>query len=274
MSSRRGPAPAALVLLAGLLAAGCGGGLLPPRDAADDAELRELKARVLELQRRSAVQQVELARLRERVAEIEAHAGGSDLARTSPAAGRTGSAAPPAVETGAPAPRFEIAEVLEEDDLGAEELEPEPAAAAAAPRPTPTPPPAGEAAASRPPPPAAQALYDQGYTLFHQGRFVDAESAFRRFLQEYPDNDHADNAQYWIGEARYAREDLRGALAAFRETVARYPHGNKVPDALLKAGQCLERLGDPEGARESYREVMRRFPQSAAAVVAEERLEG
>ena len=117
-------------------------------------------------------------------------------------------------------------------------------------------------------------LYDQGYTLFHQGRFIDAESAFRRFLQEHPDNDHADNAQYWIGEARYARDDARGALAAFRETVDRYPHGNKVPDALLKAGQCLEKLGDREGARATYREVTRRFPESAASAAAEDRLAG
>ena len=119
---------------------------------------------------------------------------------------------------------------------------------------------------------AAQAIYDRGYTLYHQGRYLDAEASFQRFLQEYSDTDLADNAQYWIGEARYARGDVPGSLAAFREVVARYPDGNKVPDALLKAGQSLERLGDSESARRSYREVLDSFPNSAAAAQAQQRL--
>jgi tol-pal system protein YbgF len=288
-------APLALaVLLAALFNAACAGGVLPPRGPADDTEMRELKSRMLELQRQTAVQKVELARLRERIAELEARAGGTAGARPAPA--RTGAGAAPADRSAAarPAParreeptagaepRFEIAEVLEDEEIDPDDLEAapvppgraQPASGREQPAAPPAPPPttpAPTAGATRPPSPAAQALYDQGYTLFHQGRFIDAESAFRRFLQEHPDNDHADNAQYWIGEARYARDDLRGALAAFRETVERYPQGNKVPDALLKAGQCLERLSDREGARETYREVVRRFPESAAAVVAAER---
>jgi tol-pal system protein YbgF len=100
---------------------------------------------------------------------------------------------------------------------------------------------------------------------------VDAEASFQRFLQANPKSELADNAQYWIGECRYARGDNRGALAAFRETVERYPEGNKVPDALLKAGQSLEALGDSDGARASYAEVVRRYAGTAAAAVAEER---
>jgi tol-pal system protein YbgF len=126
----------------------------------------------------------------------------------------------------------------------------------------------------RPVEPAAQALYDRGYSLFHQGRYLDAEATFQRFLQAYPDTDLSDNAQYWIGECRYAREDLRGALAAFRETTQQYPTGNKVPDAMIKEGDCLRGLGDLEGARLRYEEVIRRYPGSAAASVAEERRKG
>lgn len=119
--------------------------------------------------------------------------------------------------------------------------------------------------------PAVQALYDRGYTLYHQKHYVDAEASFQRFLQAEPGSELADNAQYWIGECRYSRGDMRGALAAFREAVARYPQGNKTPDALLKAGMSLEALGDKEGARNTYQEVLRRFPSTAVAAVAEER---
>ena len=118
---------------------------------------------------------------------------------------------------------------------------------------------------------AAQAIYDRGYTLYHQGRYVDAEAGFRRFLQGYPATSLSDNAQYWIGESRFARADFEGALAAFREVVQRYPGGNKVADSLLKAADCLRQLGDAEGARATYDELIRRFPGSAAAAMAEER---
>jgi tol-pal system protein YbgF len=114
-------------------------------------------------------------------------------------------------------------------------------------------------------------LYDRGYTLFYQGHFVDAEASFQRFLQANPTSELADNALYWIGECRYSRNDMKGALAAFREVVEKYPKGNKVADAMLKAGLSLEGMGDIEGARVTYREVIRRFSGSAAATAAEER---
>ena len=119
--------------------------------------------------------------------------------------------------------------------------------------------------------PAVQALYDRGYTLYHQKHYVDAEASFQRFLQAEPGSELADNAQYWIGECRYSRGDMRGALAAFREAVTRYPQGIKTPDALLKTAMCLEALGDREGARGTYQDVLRRFPGTAVAAVAEER---
>jgi tol-pal system protein YbgF len=162
---------------------------------------------------------------------------------------------------------FDDAESEEREEVPVEEEEEAASPAASAP--------SGESAEPGAPlDPRAQALYDRGYTLYHQGDYVDAETSFRRFLEGHGSSDLSDNAQYWIGECRLARDDLRGALAAFRETVNRYPDGNKVPDALLKTGDVLEKLGDEEGARESYREIQRRFPDSAAAIVASERLGG
>lgn len=286
-----------ILLLSAALAAGCAS--LPVRqDDTTAQELRDLKARVLELQRKAAVNEVELARLRQQVADLEAQLAGrgGGAAPGATAARRTTAppAAPPAStvarpRAAAPPPaaarprdtaagedpaadlpvRPQRVPEFEESDI--EEPAPVPAAPprrteepAAPARPAPAPP---ETA----PQPAAQALYDRGYTLYHQGHYVDAEASFQRFLQGQPASELADNAQYWIGECRYARGDHRGALAAFRETVERYPQGNKVPDALLKAGQCLEALGDAEGARLTYGEVMKRFPGTAAATAAEER---
>jgi tol-pal system protein YbgF len=293
--SRRAALPLApLALLTGALAlAGCAGAGSAPRSAVDPDEIAELKARVIELQRKAAVDEVEIARLREQVTEL---AGGR--AGATPPAARRGARAPAPsaplpprdLDAGDPALR-PAAPAIEEADLDVAPPPsrpgrkaapapppparsrvtparpgPEPSAPAASPEPGTEP---GET--GRPVSAAAQALYDRGYSLYNQGHFVDAEASFQRFLQTEPASDLSDNALYWIGECRYSRGDLKGALAAFRETVQRFPAANKVPDAMLKEGQTLEAMHDVEGARVTYREVVRRFPGTAAAALADER---
>ncbi len=270
-----------------------------PRTAqAPPDEVAELKARVLELQRQAAVTQVELERLRQEVARLQARVGGGGA----PPAASGGAAGAPSDHsaTGRSAPTFEVEELADGTPGNGRT-----AAAGAVSSPPPTPPQAVEepvppaapaprhAPAQTPPVPsasapgeasaagsgaggevtaAAQALYDRGYTQYHQGRYVDAEASFQRFIQSYPATELTDNAQYWIGECRLARGDTKGALAAFRETAERYPQGNKVPDALLKAGESMASLGDVEGARKAYQAVKKRFPGTTAAAVADDRL--
>jgi tol-pal system protein YbgF len=118
---------------------------------------------------------------------------------------------------------------------------------------------------------AAQAVYDEAYTMLNQGRYEQAEARFEEFLAESPNSELSDNAQYWIGSARFSRGDYQGALAALRRTVERYPNANKVPDALYKMGQALEELHDRDKALAVYDELVRRFPDTAAASLATER---
>src|SRR5882757_5934245 len=64
-----------------LAVAGCAGSALRPDDS-QQQEIQALKARILELQRESAMNQVELSQLRQQMAEMEARGG----APTRPAA--------------------------------------------------------------------------------------------------------------------------------------------------------------------------------------------
>lgn len=246
----------ALLPLTLLLTVACSSSVLTPNRERLEEEIAELKSRVLELQRKAAVSEIEMARLRQQVASLSMQAAGPNrepqAAEPALRAATVVEPSPVPINRSAPGP-IEEAELEEVDDTPA--------------------PPSVPARDPRPVAAAEQRLYDEGYTLYHRQQYVDAEAAFQTFLDSYPRSDLADNAQYWIGECRYARQDYRGALAAFRETVNRHPEGNKVPDALLKVGQTLEVIGDLKGARESYQEVERRFPDSAAALVAAERLE-
>jgi tol-pal system protein YbgF len=252
------------------------------RERVESAEVQALRQEILELQRQATMTEVEVERLRRLVAELQA---GQEQAGLAPAPETRDRELDVARQS---MPEASGPVIIEVPPLEVEDLEPvegisavERGVAASdrlVPKATGSEGPAGEDEASSQPAVATpvteegQAVYDRGYTAFHQGQYLDAETTFQQFLAEFRATDLGDNAQFWIGEARYARRDLSGAMAAFREVVNRHPEGNKVPDALLKVGDCQHGLGDIEGARRSYQSVVDRFPLAAAAAVAEDRL--
>jgi len=233
------------------------------RDESAD-EVGQLKQRVLELQRQAAKDEVEIARLREQLQA--ARQAGTPKTGSGPSASAERRPPPPSPTPpstpsagGGEATKVKAPQPIESEDLVA----PEPLANGT-----------GPVGATEAITPEVQALYDRGYTAFHERRYGDAESTFDEFLSKYPHSELADNAAYWIGEARLQQQDTKGALEAFKATVEKYPKGNKVPDALLKVGECLESLGDTDSARLSYQEVVKRFPNTAASEVAKEREAG
>ena len=83
---------------------------------------------------------------------------------------------------------------------------------------------------------------------------------FKSFYQRYPDHELADNAQYWLGEIYYDREDYPNAILAFKEVVTRHVEENKAPDALLKIGYAYIALDDPANARVFLKRVIKNYP--------------
>lgn len=240
----------------GWVAAGCG--VLPMPSSRSD-EIAELKSRVVELQKKAARAEVELARLRDEMSTLR----GPLAARTTiPSASSMPRALAPSAAgaDGASHPDLAVEPAVEIEES---DLDPQPVVAALAQPPV--------VDTLEPVTPAAQTEYDRAYTLHHQGRFAESEAAFGDFLERFPRSELADNASYWIGESRYSRGDLAGALVAFQLTVERYPTGNKSADSLLKVGQCFEGLADRESAKAAYEAVLERFSGSAAAEVARQR---
>ncbi|MEM1181299.1 MAG: tol-pal system protein YbgF [Acidobacteriota bacterium] len=252
-----GAVRALLVTAACSLVFGCGSGLTPaPKTQVD--ETPRLRSELLEARQRAVMAEVEAERLASKVAELE---------RQLREARALSQRAPTARETRAAIEDIALPSTqsaIEEVDL---DVPPAPAA---------TPPASTGLTSPQPAPPAGaspQALYDRAYSLFHEKRYAASEAAFEEFLGRHRDSHLADNAQFWIGESRWARGDFSSALTAFMATVEGFPHGNKVADALLKAGRCLEALGQKQRAMATYQELVARFPASAAALSAEQRLE-
>lgn len=242
MSRYHGWGPALLLGL-GLAALACAGD--PYWSSADQgtAERDELRQRIATLTAERTADRAELERLRARVAELEDELRGAVDAQPAAPAPTGASATPASGEEVLIAPRPRA--VIEASDL---ELTAGPAVS------------------------APQQLYDRAFEQLQRQQLDGAESSFAEFLARFPASDLADNAQYWIGEARLRRGEIAEAMTAFRRVVEDYPQGNKVPDALFKVAHCLGEQGDRPAAEEVYRELAERYPESAAAELALRRL--
>lgn len=119
------------------------------------------------------------------------------------------------------------------------------------------------------------AEYQAAYALLspQQKRYAEAAKAFEAFLQKYPDDELAPNAQYWLGEAHYVSQNNPAAQQAFEVVVSRYPDSNKAPGALFKIGRLQQAGGDAAAARSSYQRVLDDYPDSPAAGLARQRLD-
>lgn len=131
---------------------------------------------------------------------------------------------------------------------------------------------------AKPPAPKGRAeidpktLYDTAYLDITRGNYDLAVAGFREFLKSHPSSSLADNAQYWIGEAFYAREKFTEALAEFQKVIEDYPNQDKVPAAMYKVGLCHSKMGDRSKAAASWRQLVSKYPRSNEASLASERL--
>jgi len=117
-----------------------------------------------------------------------------------------------------------------------------------------------------------QAAYSQAFDALKSSNYQAAISGFESFLTTYPTSPIAENAQYWLGEAHYAKGEYDKAAASFKAVGERWPNSRKSPDALLKLGFSQIEMKRFSEARVTLADVTRRFPDSDAAKLAAERL--
>uniref|UniRef100_A0A7C6EC30 Tol-pal system protein YbgF n=1 Tax=candidate division WOR-3 bacterium TaxID=2052148 RepID=A0A7C6EC30_UNCW3 len=117
-----------------------------------------------------------------------------------------------------------------------------------------------------------EALYNTAYLDFTRGNLDLAIQGFRDYLKLYPDTDLSDNAQYWIGESYFTKQEWQMALIEFEKVEKNYPKGNKLPAALYKIGLCYLNMQIRNKGKEYLNRVIKEFPNSPEADLAKERL--
>lgn len=121
-------------------------------------------------------------------------------------------------------------------------------------------------------PEAEKAAYDQGFQSLKDLKYADAATQFSAFVQQYPNSEYADNAQYWLGESYYVTRNYDIALEAFQKLLSNYPDSPKVADGLLKIGYTHYELKQWDQARAALIQVQEQYPDTTLARLAGSRL--
>jgi tol-pal system protein YbgF len=129
---------------------------------------------------------------------------------------------------------------------------------------------AGDAGAS---PASDQDAYQSAFALLKDSQYDRAIAAFQKFLAAFPDSTLADNAQYWLGEAYYVNKSFTDAQTAFQRVIDKYPQSRKRPDALLKIGYCQYELKQWDLAKRTLSLAAVQFPDTPAGHLAQQRLD-
>jgi tol-pal system protein YbgF len=121
-------------------------------------------------------------------------------------------------------------------------------------------------------PEGEKAAYDQAFQSLKDLKYAAAAEQFLNFVEQYPNSEYADNAQYWLGESYYVTRNYDIALEAFQGLLSNYPDSPKVADGLLKIGYTHYELKQWDQARAALVQVQEQYPDTTLARLAGSRL--
>ncbi len=88
--------------------------------------------------------------------------------------------------------------------------------------------------------------YLQSHALFNEKRYAEAAAGFRSFVEKYPDDERAADAQYFLAYTfsfyDNKDKDYEKALAEFKRLIVKYPRSYWIKDAKHAASQIEEIL--------------------------------
>ena len=120
---------------------------------------------------------------------------------------------------------------------------------------------------------AEKAAYQAAFDTLKEGRYKQAKTELKTFLDRYPNSSFAGNAQYWLGEAHYVTRNFDQGVIEFEKVLKTYPTSNKVPDAMLKLGYTFYERKQFDQAKAILQDLRERFSKTTASRLATKRLD-
>lgn len=113
---------------------------------------------------------------------------------------------------------------------------------------------------------SAEEIYQQGQDALKAGKNDEAAALFTSLMTRYPEHKLAENAQYWLGEAYYAKKDYAKSAVTFAKGYEKYKNGNKGADNIFKLGMSFKELGKTKEACTAFVNLPKEFPKAEAAL--------
>ncbi len=109
---------------------------------------------------------------------------------------------------------------------------------------------------------SAEEIYQAGLDAINSGNNEEAIVKFTTVISKFPQHKLAGNAQYWMGEAYYAKKDYAKAAVSFAKGYEKYKDGTKGADNILKLGMSMKELGKPTEACAAFTSLPKEFPKA------------
>ena len=119
----------------------------------------------------------------------------------------------------------------------------------------------------------ARALYTAAIEQFRRGAYNTARTGFQEFLVEYPADELAPDAQYYLAETYREENDAERAIREYSRVVELYPNSRAAPTALYKAGLLQVEQGNIDTACEYFERVVAGYPRSDESRLARDQAE-
>ena len=109
------------------------------------------------------------------------------------------------------------------------------------------------------------ALFDAGVNAYNARKYDEAQRSFSDFLKNYKDHTQAPEAQYYLAECYFQRNQFADAALAYDAVIKKYPSSSSAPGAYLKQGISFSKLNQSAAAKTRLEELIKKYPNSPEA---------
>lgn len=122
--------------------------------------------------------------------------------------------------------------------------------------------------------PPLQETLQSGVRDFNAGKYNVAQGEFQDVVHNYPLDDSAGTAQFYLGEIAYQQKDYKTAINDYNAVLEGFSGNAKAPAAQLHKGFSLLEIDKRQAGVDELRELIRRHPQTPEARAARSKLNG
>jgi len=105
--------------------------------------------------------------------------------------------------------------------------------------------------------------YKAAFQLLNQKKLTEAEQAFKKFIQHYPESTLLGNCYYWLGRTYLLNSDNESAQSAFASVINAHSSNKYVPDASLRLAKIKFAKGNKAIAKADLENLIARHSYSS-----------